>query len=137
MDVISLLRLIYPRGRRGRDGMIVVFTTGHCVPMTTKVVSSNPVHGEVYFTQHYVIKLVSYLRQVGGYYFMFCSIMMRIINVSFKTGTNEIYNILKRNISFNFLFFSRISSRFKAYIDNSHHYGAKHEIVLLDQSIDI
>ena len=35
--------------------------------MTTKVVSSNPVHGEVYFTQHYVIKLVSYLRQVGGF----------------------------------------------------------------------
>jgi hypothetical protein len=59
--VIGLLRLIYPRGRRGRDGMVVVFT------MTTKVVSSNPVHGEVYFTQHYVIKLVSYLRQVGGF----------------------------------------------------------------------
>jgi len=30
-----------------------------------------------------------------------------------------------------------ISSRFKAYTDNSHHYGAKHEIVLLDQSMDI
>ena len=37
---------------------------------------------------------------------------MRIINVSFKTGTNEIYNILKRNISFNFLFFSRIVTPF-------------------------
>jgi hypothetical protein len=36
------------------------------VPITTEVVSSNPVHGEMYSTQHYVIKFVSYLRQVGG-----------------------------------------------------------------------
>ena len=28
-------------------------------PMTIKVVSSNPVHGEVYSIQHYVIKFVS------------------------------------------------------------------------------
>ena len=37
------------------------------VPITTKVVSSNPAHGEVYLIQHYVIKFVSDLRQVGGY----------------------------------------------------------------------
>ena len=36
-------------------------------PITTKVVSSNPVHGEVYSMQHYVIKLVSDLQQVGGF----------------------------------------------------------------------
>ena len=35
--------------------------------ITTKVVSSNPVHGEVYSIQHYVIKFVSGLRQVGGF----------------------------------------------------------------------
>jgi hypothetical protein len=35
--------------------------------ITTKVVSSNPVHGEVYSIQHYVIKFVSDLRQVGGF----------------------------------------------------------------------
>jgi hypothetical protein len=29
----------------------------HAVHSTTKVVSSNPVHGEVYFIQHYVIKI--------------------------------------------------------------------------------
>ena len=29
------------------------------VPITTKVVSSNPVHGEVYSIQHYVIKFAS------------------------------------------------------------------------------
>jgi hypothetical protein len=34
------------------------------VPITTKVVSSNPVHGEVYSIQHYVIEFVSDLRQV-------------------------------------------------------------------------
>ena len=37
------------------------------VPITTKVVSSNPVDGEVYSIQHYVIKFVSDLRQVGGF----------------------------------------------------------------------
>jgi hypothetical protein len=30
--------------------------------------SSNPVHGEVYSIQHYVIKFVSDLRQVGGFF---------------------------------------------------------------------
>ena len=34
------------------------------VPITTKVVSSNPAHGEVYSIQHYVIKFVSDLQQV-------------------------------------------------------------------------
>ena len=37
------------------------------VPITTKVVSSNPVHSEVFSIQHYVIKFVSDLRQVGGF----------------------------------------------------------------------
>ena len=37
------------------------------VHITTKVVSSNPVHGEVYSIQHYVIKFVRHLRHVGGF----------------------------------------------------------------------
>jgi hypothetical protein len=37
------------------------------VPITTKVVSLNPVHGEVYSIQHYVIQYISDLRQVGGF----------------------------------------------------------------------
>ena len=37
------------------------------VPFTTKVVSSNPVHGKVYSIQHYVIKFVSYLQRFGGF----------------------------------------------------------------------
>jgi hypothetical protein len=36
------------------------------VPITTNV-SSNPAHGEVYSIQHYVIKFVSDLQQVGGF----------------------------------------------------------------------
>jgi len=37
------------------------------VPITTKILSSNPVHGEVYSIQHYLIKFVSHLRQVGSF----------------------------------------------------------------------
>jgi hypothetical protein len=37
------------------------------VNITTKVVSSNPVDGDMFSMQHYVIKLVSDLRQVGGF----------------------------------------------------------------------
>jgi hypothetical protein len=37
------------------------------MPITTKVTSSNFAHGEVYSMQHYVIKFVSDLRQVGGF----------------------------------------------------------------------
>ena len=32
------------------------------IPITTKVVSLNPTHGDVYSIQHYVIKFVSDLR---------------------------------------------------------------------------
>jgi len=36
------------RGRRGRDHMVVGFTTAvQSMPITTTVVSLNPVHGEV------------------------------------------------------------------------------------------
>ena len=37
------------------------------VPITTKILSSNPVHGEVYSIQHYLIIFVSHLRQVGNF----------------------------------------------------------------------
>jgi len=36
------------------------------VSITTNIISSNPVHGEVYSIQHYVIKFVSDLRQVSS-----------------------------------------------------------------------
>ena len=47
---------MYRRGRHRIQSMTI----------TTKVVSLNPVHGEVYTIQHYIIKRVSVLRQVGG-----------------------------------------------------------------------
>jgi hypothetical protein len=37
------------------------------MPITTNVVSTNLVHDEVYSIQHYVIKVVSDLWQVGGF----------------------------------------------------------------------
>ena len=37
------------------------------VPIITKGVSPNPAHGLLYSIQHYVIKFVSDLRQVGGF----------------------------------------------------------------------
>ena len=37
------------------------------VSIIANVVSSNLAHGEVYSIQHYVIKFVSDLRQVGGF----------------------------------------------------------------------
>ena len=37
------------------------------VPITTKFVNLNPVHGKVYLIKHYVIKFISDLRQVSGF----------------------------------------------------------------------
>ena len=49
-------------GVRGSDRMVVEFITTCAI--TTKVVSSNPVHDKVYSIQPYVIEFVSDLRQV-------------------------------------------------------------------------
>ena len=52
------------------DCMVDGFTTTCAISgyITPKVVSSNPTHGEVHpMQQHYVIKFVSDLRQVGGF----------------------------------------------------------------------
>ena len=54
-----------PSGTSEFNRMVVGFTTPvRSVPITTNVVSSNLVYGEVYSIQHYVIKFVSDLRQV-------------------------------------------------------------------------
>ena len=52
-------------GRRGRDRMVVRFTTTYVQlePITTDVIS-NPLRAVV---QHYVMTFVSGLRQVGGF----------------------------------------------------------------------
>jgi hypothetical protein len=57
------------------------------VPIT-KVVSLNPVHGEVYSMQHYMIKFVSDLRQVSGFLWI-----LRFHPLS-KTDRHDITEIL-------------------------------------------
>ena len=37
------------------------------MPFTTKIVSSNPAHGDVYSIQHDIAKYVRWLQQVGGF----------------------------------------------------------------------
>ena len=37
------------------------------VPITTRIVGSNPAHGEMYLIQHYVLKVVNDLWQVDGF----------------------------------------------------------------------
>ena len=56
------------RDHCGRDHMVVGLQLPvQSMPITTKVVSSNPDHGKVYSIQHYVIKFVSDLRKVGDF----------------------------------------------------------------------
>jgi hypothetical protein len=62
---ICCAHLIYCRNRRGRDRMAVGFIITY--PISAHHMISNPVHDEVYSIQHYVIKSVSDLRQVGGF----------------------------------------------------------------------
>ena len=51
------------------------------VPITTKVVSSNLVYGEVYSIQHYVIKLVNDLvRSVVFYWYSLFNVKTKIRN---------------------------------------------------------
>jgi hypothetical protein len=58
------------------------------VSITTKVVSSNPVQGEVYSIQMYVIKFVSDLQQVGGFF------SGTPVSSTNKTDHNDITEIL-------------------------------------------
>jgi len=61
------------RGRCGLDRLVVWFTTTFAISaITTKLVSSNTVHGEVFSIQHYVIKFVSDLRQVSDFLRILC-----------------------------------------------------------------
>jgi hypothetical protein len=72
------------------------------VPITTNVVSLNPVHIEVYSIQHYVIKFVSDLRQVGGF------LLVPPISSINKTDHHDIAEILLKvalntiNLNFDF-----------------------------------
>ena len=71
--------------------MVVGFTTTCVISayITTKVVSSNPVHGEVYSIQHYVKKFDSDLQQVGGWFSL-----GTLVSSTIKTDRNDITEIL-------------------------------------------
>jgi hypothetical protein len=60
------------------------------VPITTKVVSLIPIHGEVYSTQHYVIKFVSDLQHVGGF------LTGTLVSSTNKTDRHDITEILMK-----------------------------------------
>jgi hypothetical protein len=72
------------------------------VSITTKVVNSNPFQGEVYSIQHYVIKLVSDLRHVGGFLGYSCFLRHDITEILLKVALNTInqtifFELLCRN----------------------------------------
>jgi hypothetical protein len=55
------------------------------VPITTNVASSNPVHGEMYSIQHYVIKFASDLQQDG---------FLWVLSIS-STNKNDRHDIIE------------------------------------------
>jgi hypothetical protein len=68
------------------------------VPIITNVVSSNPVHGEVYSIQYYVIKFVSDLRQVGGFLHKYNTDRHDITEILLEVALNTITLSLTINI---------------------------------------
>ena len=82
------------------------------MPITTKVVSLNPGHGDVYLILDYVIKFVSDLRQVCGF---LCSTQVSSTN---KTDCHEITEIWLKvvlntiNLTINQTCFTRMNSKF-------------------------
>ena len=60
----------------------------NCDIITTKAMSLNPAHGEIYSIQHYVVNVVSDLRQVSGF--------IRVVRFSFtnKIDRHDITEIL-------------------------------------------
>jgi len=65
IQAINYINVI--RGCRGRDRMVVVFTTTYAIgAYHTNVVRSNPANDEVYSIQHYV-KFVGDFRQISGF----------------------------------------------------------------------
>jgi hypothetical protein len=59
-----LYQPILLKGRRGRDHIVVGFTTN---PVISVTMTMNSIHGEVYSIQQCTIKFVSDLPQLDGY----------------------------------------------------------------------
>ena len=60
-----MIILFFPNNPRAV--VVVIVLPIKSMTIGTNVVSSNPAHGELYSIQHYVIKFVSDLWQVGGF----------------------------------------------------------------------
>ena len=60
-----MIILFFPNNPR--PVVVVIVLPIKSMSIGTNVVSSNPAHGELYSIQHYVIKFVSDLWQVGGF----------------------------------------------------------------------
>jgi hypothetical protein len=58
------------------------------VPITTKVVSLNLAHGEVYSIQHYVIKFVSDLQQI--------CVFFRLLTLFLSTNKTDRHDITEK-----------------------------------------
>jgi hypothetical protein len=94
------------------------------VPITTNAMSSNPVHGEVYSIQHYVIKFVSDFRQVGGFLRVprfpppikltateiLLKVALNTINQTINIQLNSVMVKCLADNCFVFLFFPRLDS---------------------------
>jgi hypothetical protein len=71
-DVLMYQISQYFRDRRGRNRMVVGFTTTYAISAYHhKRCEFEPRWGEVYSIQYYVIKFFSDLRQVGGFLLVF------------------------------------------------------------------
>ena len=69
------------------------------MPITTKVVSSNSVQGEVYSIQHYVIKFVSDLRQsvvFSGFLYQSVKLTATITEILLNAELNTINQTIRR-----------------------------------------
>ena len=75
------------------------------VPITIKVVSSNPTHGEMYSIQHYVIKFVGDLLQVCGFLWVLQSPLLYNWNIVESGIKHYNPNPKTYNILFSFLLF--------------------------------
>jgi hypothetical protein len=59
--------MVNPCTPNAHSPFIQLLVQSQSIPITTIVVSSNPIHGEVYSIQHYVIMFVSDLQQIDGF----------------------------------------------------------------------
>ena len=68
------------------------------VPITSKVVTSNPAHVEMYSIQHFVIKFVSYLWQDGGFLLILLApLSQKVVNRKLGRTTLFIRHFLVAN----------------------------------------